>query len=192
MQIEFNEEAHIYTVDGVVFPSVTQVLGEMGFYGDTSYFTDYGRNRGTLAHLCCHLDDTGELDEGSVDPTLAPYLAAYRRFKSESGFIVSGSEVRLASAAYRFAGTLDKIGTFPDITCAIIDIKSGAVVPATAIQTAAYELLKGSPYKRFALQLKPDGSFKLHKYTDRQDKQIFLAALAAYQWQENHNIRRAA
>lgn len=188
--IEFNEEKHLYVVDGEVFPSVTQILAAEGFI-DPSFFTEYSRQRGTLVHLCTHLDDMGELDESTVDDVLAPYLTAYRRFKSESGFVVSGSEVRMASAAYRFAGTLDKVGTFAGVTCAIIDIETGAHQPAKAIQTAGYEILKGSPYKRFALQLKDDGTYKLHPFKDRQDKQIFLSTLAVYQWKHN-NIRRAA
>lgn len=183
--ITFDAEKHIYTVDGAVFPSVTQVLVAEGFI-DASFFTEYSRQRGTFVHLCTHLDDAGELDEETVDPVLAPYLAGYRRFKDESGFVVSGSEVPMASAAYRFAGTLDKIGTFRDVTCAIVDIETGSHQPAKAIQTAGYEILKGSPYKRFALQLKDDGTYKLHPFTDRQDKQIFMSALACYWWQRNH------
>jgi len=170
---------------------VTTVLAAERFI-DATWFTEYARERGTFVHLATHLDDTGELDESSVDATVEPYLVAYRRFKKESGFIPSGSEVRLYSPVHRFAGTLDKVGTFKDITCAIIDLETGAHQPTKAIQTAGYEILKGSPYKRFALQLKNDGKYTLHAFTDRQDKQIFLAALACYQWQNNNLKRRAA
>ena len=187
MTVNFDETTHIYTVDGEQYPSVTQILLAEGFI-DSTWFTEWSRQRGKFAHLCTHLDDTGELDEDSVDPALAPYLEAYRRFKRESGFIVSGSEVQMVNTGYRFAGTLDKIGTFKDATCAIIDLETGSHQPAKAIQTAAYEILKGSPYKRFALQLKDDGSYKLHQFIDRQDKQIFLSALAIYHYK--NNIRR--
>ena len=191
MKVEFDPEKHLYTVDGEPFPSVTQVLLSEGFV-DTQWFTDYGRERGSLAHLCIHYEDTGELDEATVDPALAPYLAAYRRFKRESGFVVSSSEVPLANPVYRFAGTPDKFGTFRDAECALLDVKTGAMPPWAAIQTAAYELLKGSPYKRFGLQLKADGSYKLHPFKDRQDKQIFLSTLAVYQWKNNNLKGRKA
>lgn len=188
--IHFDPEKHLYTVDGEPFPSVTQILQSEGFV-DTAFYTDYGRERGSLAHLCIHYEDTDELDESTVDAALAPYLAAYRRFKRESGFIVSASEVPLASKVYRFAGTPDKFGSFKDAECALLDIKTGGMEPWAAIQTAAYEILKGSPYKRYGLQLKADGSYKLHPFKDRQDRQIFLAALAVYHWKHN-NLRRAA
>jgi len=185
MKVDFDEAKHRYTVCGEVVPSVTQILQAEGFV-NCEFYTEHGRERGSLAHLCIHLDDTGELDDATVDPVLAPYLASYRRFKKESGFIVSVSEEPLASEAYRFAGTPDKFGTFPDLTCALLDIKTGMMEPWVGIQTAAYEILKGSPYKRFGLQLKSDGSYKLTPFTNRQDKQIFLSALAVYHWKKNN------
>ena len=180
----FDELTHKYFVNGCEYPSVTTVLIAEGFI-NAEWFTEWSRERGKFAHLCAHLDDTGELDEDTVDPALTPYLEAYRRFKRESGFIVSGSEVQMVNTGYRFAGTLDKIGTFKDATCAIIDLETGGHQPSKAIQTAAYEILKGSPYKRFGLQLKNDGRYKLHPFTDRQDRQIFLSALAIYHYKQN-------
>ena len=192
MTITFDEATHSYTMDGEPVPSVTTILKSEGFI-DTAFFTDYGRDRGKLAHLCCHLDDTGELDESTVDPVLMPYLLAYRRFKRESGFVASSSEEPLASATYRFAGTPDRFGTFKDIECALLDIKTGSAEPWVRLQLAAYEILKGAPYKRFALQLKDDGTYKLHPFADRQDRNVFLSALAVYHW-KNNNLkgRRAA
>lgn len=185
MKVEFDEAKHIYTVDGEDYPSVTQILKAEGFI-DTSWFTEHGRDRGKLAHKCTYLDDTGELDESSVDPVLMPYLVAYRRFKRDSGFVVSMSETPLAAEAYRFAGTPDRTGSFNDATCAILDIKTGSVEPWAGLQLAAYTILLGSPYKRFALQLKSDGSYRLIPFTDRQDRQIFLSALAVYHWKNNN------
>lgn len=185
MTVNFNETTHVYTVDGEVYPSVTQILMAEGFI-DSTWFTEWSRERGKLVHLCAHLDDTGELDEDTVDPALAPYLEAYRRFKRETEFIASGSEVQMVNTSYRFAGTLDKVGTFKDATCAIIDLETGSHQPVKALQTAAYEILKGSPYKRFALQLKANGHYKLHPFTNRQDRQIFLSALTIYHWKNTY------
>jgi hypothetical protein len=189
MKLEFIEASHTYLVDGEAFPSVTQVLHDQGFV-DATWFTDYGRDRGTMAHKCFHLDDMNDLDDASVDPVLMPYLSAYRRFKQESGFVPSDSEVQLASMVYRFAGTLDKVGSFGDGICAIIDCKTGPILPFVAIQTAAYEILKGAPYRRFALQLKADGAYKLHQFTDRNDKAVFLAALSVFHWRKANLLRK--
>jgi len=184
--LEFRLEDHSYWLDGVRLPSVTQVLSEMGFYGDAAaYFTEYSRDRGTYVHKAIQLYEDGELDEESLDPVIRPYLKAWKQFKHDSGFIVSASEKAMASVTYQFAGTVDLLGTFEDTTCAIIDIKTGAVGPVVGLQLAAYEILEGTHgRKRFALQLKEDGKYKLHQFTNRQDRQIFLSALSVYQWKK--------
>lgn len=183
--LNFNSDTHVYTLDGQVLPSVTTILKSEGFI-DTTFYNEWARNKGSMVHLACHLDDTGELDESTVDPIITPYLEAYGSFKSDSGFVVSSSETPLASPVYRFAGTPDKMGSFKDVTCAILDIKTGTVEPWAAIQLAAYEILVGSPYKRFALQLMDSGKYKLHPFTERSDRNIFLSALSIYQWKKNN------
>lgn len=183
--LTFDPEKHTYALDGQVLPSVTQILTALNFI-DARWYDEWSRDKGTLVHLVCHLDDTGELDDDTVDPVLVPYLDAYRQFKAQSGFIASASEVPLASAKYRYAGTPDKIGSFKDAECVIIDIKSGNVEPWAAIQLSMYQILKDSPYNRYALKLMKDGKYKLIPFKDRQDKQISLSAVACYWWQRNN------
>ena len=49
--VEFDHDTHTYTCGGERFPSVTQVLADLGFYGDAvKYFTDYKRDLGSFAH----------------------------------------------------------------------------------------------------------------------------------------------
>ena len=63
----------------------------------------------------------------------------------------------------------------------IIDYKSGAVDPVVALQLAGYDILKGGPRrKRYALQAKPDGRFKLHEFSDPFDYPRFMNALDLY------------
>jgi hypothetical protein len=184
--VHFDPEKHLYTLDdGTTLPSVTQILTAMNFI-DTKWFDEWSRDKGSLVHLACHIDDTDELDDESLDPEIEPYLSAYRNFKRDSGFLVSSSEVPLASEIYRFAGTPDKFGTFRDATCAVIDIKSGAVAPWVSIQLEMYKILKGSNYRRYSLQLTKDGKYKLKEWTDRQDRQIALSAVACNHWKQNN------
>jgi hypothetical protein len=80
----------------------------------------------------------------------------------------------------------------------VIDLKTSITVsPAEQLQTAAYRQLltenrqQGIPAtSRFSLHVSSDGKYKLIEHKDRQDWPIFTAALACYQWQQNH--RRAA
>lgn len=154
--VDFTEEGHRYTLNGVPLESVTGILKDEGFI-DGDFYTEYGRQRGSFVHLARHLDDVGELDEDSIDPAIAPYLEAWRRFKRESGFVVERSEVPMACSAYLYAGKPDCVGHFPT-----------------------------GNLKRAAVELHDDGTYRLIPFTDRQDAQIWLAILAVHNWKKNH------
>jgi hypothetical protein len=162
--------------------SVTELLQAEGFI-DTTWYDDYGRDRGSYAHKAIHLYDTEELDEEILDPVLVPYLAAWKKFLRESKFKVADSEVRIDNG--QFTGKPDKVG-FLNGQPTILDNKTGTIEPWVALQLAGYEILKGSPHKRIAVKLKDNGTYSLKEFKDRQDRQIFLAALACYQWKANN------
>jgi len=97
------------------------------------------------------------LDEDTLDPVIAPYLEAWRRFKRESGFVVERSEVPMASSVYRYAGKPDVIGNFPQANI-----------------------------KRAAVELHDDATYRLIPFTDRQDWNLWLSVLAVHNWKKNH------
>lgn len=181
MNLALDPASHTYTLDGKELPGVTQVLSAEGFI-DQAWFTEYGRDRGTKVHQTIEFYDADELDEDSLDAVLRPYLEAWRRFRAEAHVAVEASEVRLASEVYGFAGTIDKLATI-GIVPAILDIKTGQVQPWAAIQLAAYHiLLNQTARKRYAVQLNNDGSYRLQEFKDRNDRAVFLAALAVNKW----------
>lgn len=157
VNVLFTDGDHSYQsfAGGKYYPSVTEILKAEG-YIDTTYYTEYGRDRGSFVHLACHYDDIGDLDEDTIDPEIKPYLDAYRRFKAESGFVVERSETPMMSTKYLFAGMPDKIGAFP----------SGSI-------------------KRAAVELHNDGSYRLIPYTYRNDINVWLAVLAGFNWKRN-------
>jgi len=159
VECEFYEEHHLYFFNGIPIPSVTEILDNLGFI-DTTWFKDYNRELGNNVHLITHLDDIDDLEEETVGEVEKPYLEAWRKFKRESGFIVEQSEVPMASSKYLFAGRPDLTGYFP----------SGII-------------------KRAVIELHNDGKYKLIPHTDRQEVNIWLSALACYQWKAN-NLRR--
>lgn len=187
-ELTFTPDDHRYYLNNVELPSVTRILADMGFV-DTGYFTPESAQRGTYVHRACELDDTGELDEASLDAVLRPYVDAWRAFKTESGITIDLIEKPVASEIYRFAGTVDRTGTVFGEP-ALLDIKSGAVQSATALQTAAYEIALGGKLKRYAVRLMNTGKYKLHPYVDRQDRQIFLSAVACWHWRKNNGGRK--
>ena len=190
--IQFDEATHTYSVDGQPFASVTQVIAGAGLYGDAARFwSEYSANRGRLAHKVIELYLAGTLDEATVDPALVGYFQAYKQFEADTKFFPGYIEHTLYSVPLRIAGRVDLIG--PDWKgkgSAIIDIKTSATpAPATGIQLAGYENLYGvnselPQPKRFALQLKSDGKYKLIEYTDRNDRAVFLAAVTLNNWRK--------
>jgi hypothetical protein len=189
-EIIFSEKDHSYTVQGVTVPSVTTILAALGFYGNAEkYFTDYSRDRGRFVHRIIEYHLAGELDESTIDPALEGYFQAWKRFEIDTKFFPTITEKRMFSPLYHFAGTPDHIGKLNGRE-SIVDVKTGLPGYAAQIQTAGYEILH-RPSKRFSLQLKADGKYKLTEYADRKDREIFLSALAVYQWQQNHKLRKS-
>lgn len=150
--VEFTKEGHRYGND---LESVTGILKAEGFI-DTRFYDDFSRERGEFVHKARHLDDMGELDEESVDPEIAPYLEAWRRFRRESGFIIEQSEVPMMSKTLKYAGTPDVIGHFP-----------------------------AGNLKRGAVELHNDGKYRLVSFNDRQDVNLWLSILAVHNAKRN-------
>jgi hypothetical protein len=143
--------------------------------------------------MACDLFDRGVLDEPALDPHLAPYLAAWKIFLKDTGARVVATEVRVAHEQQRYAGTLDKIVEWVPrkrSTLSQIDIKSGAVPRTVGPQTAAYAAAVDSMrpdwwrpgMDRYALQLRPDATYRLHKLNDPRDFHIFVSALNLHRW----------
>jgi hypothetical protein len=197
--IEFNEERHEYTLDGRLLPNVTRILAPLtDIHTMPRDRVEFARQRGQAVHLGTALDDCGTLDPASVDPQLTGYLAAWRLFRHESGFVPRNIEYRVAHALYGYAGTEDRDGRMritPPGALDLIDIKATADIYQKVVgpQTAAYAkaLQAQDPttplsIMRWAVQLRPDGTYRLHPCTDPNDFNVFLAALTLYQWREKH------
>jgi hypothetical protein len=184
MMLTFDPEKHEYRLNGVVIPSITQILAGVGLI-DTTWFTEASRDRGTLVHRIIHWHLTGELDEDSVDPTLKPYFDAFLQFERDSKLTVEAIEKPMVSELYRFAGTPDIVGCQNGHN-AVIDIKTGSIPAWVALQLAGQEILVNHPsIERFSLLLTGDGKYKLTPHRGRQDRQLFLSALALYHWKYN-------
>ena len=194
-ELAFDATAHAYTVDGRRVPSVTQVL-ELAGLVDKRWFTDFARDRGTYVHQLLELHDTGDLDEASIDPQLAPYLDAWTAACRDLGARWSHVEHRMADATLGVAGTLDRFGVLAGKPT-IADIKTGAAEDYIGIQLAGYaylaELTGLAPsarrVRRVGVFLKSDGSYRLVEYADRTDLDVFRAALTVAHWRLAHDTR---
>jgi hypothetical protein len=189
--IDFDPASHTYKVDGWPYASVTQIIADAGLYGDAArYFTEYAAERGSFVHKAIELYLAGTLDESTVDPAIQGYLDAFVKFIGDTNFYPTHSEQVFYSVTLRVAGRPDLIGPLNN-HAAIIDIKTSITPsPVTGIQLAGYEYLYGTLGKRFALHLKDDGKYRLHEYTDRNDRAVFLAAVTLNHWKQENMKER--
>jgi len=190
----FCEPHHRYWFGGHRVPSVTTILKPLdNFDGVDPEVLEAARLRGIAVHSATQYDDDGDLDMGTVDDMIRPYLLAWRKFKGETGFETILSEHRVMSTRYRYAGTLDRIGLLGGRQV-LLDIKTGEQVPLSAgPQTAAYLEAFNAAYpppagkeamasRRYVVQLRSTGDYQLIPYTASDDLQCFLAHLNIHQW----------
>jgi hypothetical protein len=163
--LTLDAESHVYRLGERVLPGVTDILVGAGIV-DTTWFTELGKWRGSAVHLACWYDDEGDLDEAQLDPRLHSYLAAYRKFKAETGFTASSIEQPLHNDLLGYAGTPDRVGTLGDGRPCLPDLKSGASSKATRFQTVAYAACLPSPrrFVRMEVRLKENGKYSLQVY----------------------------
>ena len=170
-----------YTVAGVRWPSVTEILSLAGLTDFSMVgpeILENARVRGSEVHRWLELIDIGFLGgDDEPDEEIKGYVSAYLRFKDETGFTHTAIEEYVRNNEYSYCGRLDRLGRMNDAAW-LIDIKAVATVsPATALQTQGYAMCLDTYHKRAALQLFPTGKYKLYPYSDRSDLHDWLSAV---------------
>lgn len=198
--LRFEPEPHKYFLDpeGIEIPGVTRLLEACGII-DWSHVApatlERAKQRGTAVHQALHYFDDGELDSETLSPEIHGYVMAYAAFKNQAQFEPLLVENMGWSPAFRYAGRMDRVGIFhissetstEKTSHAIIDFKSGVVLPGHRIQLAAYNMLLPEPrkYRRIALKLNQDGTYKVHEFPQRDlqsDFGVFQAACQLWHW----------
>jgi hypothetical protein len=177
MKLEFDEEAHRYTVDGREVPGVTSILKAVGLSKDFSGVETFYRDRGIAVHACIELFLKGVLDEKSIDPVLVPYWEGFKRYwdkHSEKPVLI---EVPQYSEEYDFAGTADLV-----TATGILDWKvSKSHDPVAELQGEGLKILQGPPFLPFrVVQFAGDGGFKIFDYGEKIS--TFPAVVVCYRW----------
>ena len=172
MDIEFIEKEHKYIdPEGNVIPSVTEILSMInsGYDKVNPAVLEHAAMKGTLVHEWCEMYDYG-CEEEQVPSELEPYCRAYmdfcRDYKPEwelvEGIVYCGH----MPEGKGYAGTVDRYGKLRGRR-SVVDIKTIAS-PGTkdhikvCCQTAGYATaLSDYATYRYALYLKPDGTYRL-------------------------------
>lgn len=190
-ELLFDEPSHTYRVDGVVVPSVTQILAPLNDFSMVSPADlEYARQLGTAVHKATELYDAGDLDESTVPDVVQPYLDAWIRLRRELPFEILGMEKRVFHPAHRYCGTYDRLVKFDGRRC-MWDIKTGELYPSYGPQTAAYknaeEKESGKRIEgRHTIQLRDDGTYRIHEMKDPDDWPVFLSCLTLYNFRNKH------
>jgi len=195
----FDAAVHQYTLDGQVLPSVTGILKPLqNFYGVPPDVLQAKAALGTAVHRACELLDNDDLDQESEEGRaglvpIAGYLDGYKKFKAELEPVVLENETQQYHPVHLYAGTIDRRYTIKHDLWDI-DLKSTvAMSPVVGLQTAAYsEMFKANGVRgkarRGALQLFPDGKYKLHEFKDPSDFAVFLSLLNVHRFKERHSL----
>ena len=191
---KFDSVEHRYEYNGVVIPSVTQLLQEFGII-DYSQVPkarlEYKRVLGIAVHRACQLLDDCNLDEEKLSAPLVPYVEAYKKFCEITGFEARDeiTEKPLFSKKWMFAGSPDRQGLFVTKLGdeeALIDLKgTWKLYNAVGPQLQGYKLLIEENYgikirRLYGLQLKGTGNYELMQFKDPTDLQDLLAAVTLH------------
>lgn len=190
--LQFDPETHVYTLNGAVIPSVTQVISSIlpGWQA-----SEWHMQRGTAMHHGCRLMDEGRLDWSTVAPEIEGRLRAWEKFRAEGSAVVVACEKALYHPLYRFAGTLDRILSRNN-EIAVADIKS-TIAPQVKIQLGFYSLLWTANTKEklthaVAVELSDEGSYRtlwLDSPELRLAERTALAALTIFNFKAQEKLQ---
>lgn len=195
--LSFDADTHTYWLGDAKVPSVTTILKAVSdLDAIPPAILAHAAERGTAVHLGCELYDNDDLDWDSVSEELVPYIEAWVDFRATTGFKPILVESRVFHSGLFYAGTLDRTGVlYGDL--AVVDIKTTATMyPWVGMQLAAYQealhvSMPDEPKhtKRYAVQLKDDGRWKLHEYKEPTDWPTFVALRTLVNWSNKHKTR---
>lgn len=185
MTLVYRDDIHEYRENGLLLPSVTQIMKSSGLtnldWVDPAILESRA-DLGKKVHSATELYDNGTIDLNELHPKLKLYLDGWIKFRKDYNFTPTEIELQLFHKLYKYAGRVDRIGDI-DKDLVLIDIKSGTHQKTHAIQTAGYELLynqdkkkSGQIKKRFIVYLSESG-YKVEENKNPMDKNVFLSAL---------------
>lgn len=194
-ELQFDEEAHRYTVNGRIIPSVTQIISAVGLY-EYDYVSKQtlavAAERGRIVHTYIEWYEQGLLDESSIDPDLGGYFEGYLAAKAagEIPEAPTAIEERVYSEKYQYAGTLDQMYGEDWIH----DHKTGEESPTHGLQLSGYWLarhpdLREKPARLTCGYYRNNGDYKIVDYP--YEPLAWLSVVADFRWRQKHNLIKA-
>ena len=173
--IEFIEQGHIYLKDGIIVPSVSEILHYIfpeKYKGIPNWVLEKKAEYGTKVHYAIEC-----LEQNKKLPNLNFYqelsLGQYKEIKEKNKIEVIEQET-IVSYEYEYAGRLDMIAFVNNKLC-LVDIKTTADLDEESLswQLSLYELAYGRKfYDLYCLWLPKGKNGKLVKIKRKTKKEI--------------------
>ena len=122
--LEFDENGHIYRLDGIIIPSVSAVmapLSKVKYEGINSKTLEKAAGKGTAVHNA--IENWIKFDIEDVPPEYQGYFGAFRMWWDKYKPKVVGSEIRMCHRLMRYAGTADLVAYIDD-ELTLVDYKT--------------------------------------------------------------------
>lgn len=174
--IEFLEDGHIYLKDGIIVPSVSEILDFIfpnKYSGIPNWVLENKANYGTTVHYAIECLETGkELPKLNLYQELS--LQQYEKIKEKNEIQVIDQE-QTVSYKYEYAGRLDMIALVKNKK-SLVDIKTTSTLDKESLswQLSLYEFAYGEkfPGGLYCLWLPKNGLGKLEKIERKTKKEI--------------------
>lgn len=195
VNIDFDEEQHIYTLNGMRLPSVTQLMRPLtliAYDGVSIGAMSEAADRGTRAHS--QVEAIVKYGIAEFDDDTEGYITAFQAFNEAFKPVWLASEYRCYHKVLRYAGTIDLIGYVQSDDSNgvdVVDVKTTAAFHRVMLdcQLSAYaEMLKSHGVKvrnRYGLQLMKDGRYRFERLEDGYKTFIHCMAIMNAMAKEN-------
>jgi hypothetical protein len=183
MVLTFDEATHIYKINDVQAPSVTQTVDLLtaGKYSSGDVLMAQARRRGARVHEICELIDYGAIPD-EIEPELVGYVKAYLAFLRDYNPTWTHVEHIMFHSLLGYAGTEDRRGLIAG-KVTNVDIKTTESMDrvskiALACQLAGYEFMAidnglAPASNSWGVQLKKDGTYTVHEQRKIENKYHF-------------------
>lgn len=186
--LKFDPATHTYTVGPLTYPSVTQILEDVGMI-DKTWFTEEGADRGTRIHRAIEDFDNNTLNWDEVGEDIVPYIMAWSQYKEDKKIEVLESEVMFAHGYYKYAGTIDKL-VKENNKNGIREIKTGQPQKWHRLQAVAYysgynnyiERKHHQPIDLDIIYLRKNGKYQAVGVDYMGTVDVWECALKLYRW----------
>lgn len=184
-ELDFEERAHTYRLNGMVIPSVTTIMkpiSDAEYKGISQQTLDVAASKGTSVHEA--VENWVKFRVEDIQPEFKPYFDAFLDWVDKFKPVFIGSEVRMYHRLLGYAGTVDLL-VLIDGKLTLIDVKStyNVIEKACGLQLEAYAQALASH------GIKVEQKMILHLTRDGKHREVWFAANDTERWRVFNSLK---